>query len=308
VKDVLVIANPASAGGRTGRRWAAIAAGLREAGLDFDSVLTDRAGQATELSREAVRRSVPLVVAAGGDGTVNEVANGFFEAGEAIPTGSRLGVLPMGSGGDFRRTLGLALEPREAARVLLAGTPRRLDAGRVTYRAPGGGTGVRHFVNIADAGIGGEVVRRVNRGRKRLGPATFMVASALALAGWRNRPMTVRVDGSEHRLVAQQVVVANCQYYGGGMRIAPMALPDDGLLDVILVGDLGLVENVRGLSKVRAGRHLEAGNPKWSAHRARRVEVSSPLDVLLDLDGEQPGTVPATFEVMPGVLTVMAPL
>lgn len=305
MSPAFVIVNPASAGGRTARTWPALAARLRALGLDFESAFTTGPGQATELARQALDRGHELIVAAGGDGTISETAGGFFEAGEPIPTRARLGILPTGTGGDFRRTFGIETGVEAAARTLLHGVPRAIDAGRVTFAAEGGRR-VLPFVNIADAGYGGEVVHRVNRGPK-FGPATFKVAALRSLLAYRNAPMVVVVDGERHELRAQQVVVANCQYFGGGMRMAPMADPGDGLLDVILVGDVSVLETLRGLREVTRGTHLHAGNPKWSQHRARRVEVSSPVPVRLDVDGEQPGMLPATFEVVPAALTLMTP-
>lgn len=308
MKDTLIIVNPASGAGRTGRGWPAVAGRLRDAGLDFDFAMTSCAGEATELSRLALGEGRALIVAAGGDGTINEVANGFFEAGERVPTDSRFGVLPTGTGGDFRRTMGFPLGPAEAAAVLMSGHTRRIDAGRVTCTSPDGRPVIRHFVNIADAGIGGDVVNRVNNGRRMInGEVTFTVASLITLLRWRNKPMTVAIDGVKRELVAQQVVVANCQYFGGGMRVAPRALPDDGLLDVVIAGDLGTWENLRGLSKIRRGAHLDSGHPKISHALAKRVEVSSPELVRVDADGEQPGVLPAVFEVMPAALEVVCP-
>jgi len=300
--------NPASAGGRTGRGWPVVAARLRAAGLDFDVVLTSCRGEATELSRQGLADGRALVVAAGGDGTINEVANGFFQAGEPVAAGTRLGVLPMGTGGDLRRTFGFPLDVDRAAAVLRAGRGRRIDAGRVTCTGPDGVTMVRHFVNIADAGIGGDVVDRVNRGRRLVnGELTFLWASIRTLVAWRNRPMRIVIDGRVRELVAQQVVVANCGYFGGGMCVAPRAEPDDGLLDVVVAGDLGVWENVRGLGHIRRGTHLERGSAKLSHALAERVEVSSPDPVRVDADGEQPGVLPAVFEVQPAALELVCP-
>ena len=304
----MIIVNPASGAGRTGRGWPAAASRLHDAGLDFDFVMTSGPGEAIELSRVAVGEGRPLIVAAGGDGTINEVVNGFFEAGERVPSDSRFGVLPTGTGGDFRRTMDFPQDPTEAAAIFRSGRTRRIDAGRVTCTAAGGGPVVRHFVNIADAGIGGDVVDRVNNGRRLInGELTFTLAALLTLLRWRNKPMTVEIDGVKRELVAQQVVVANCQYFGGGMRVAPRAVPDDGLLDVVIAGDMGAWENLRGLSEIRKGAHLDSGNPKISHSLAKRVEVSSPEFVRVDTDGEQPGLLPAVFEVMPAVLEVVCP-
>ena len=306
LKPVYVVVNPASAGGRTAREWPAIAEVLHRAGLDFETAFTSGPLEATDLARAAVEQGRELVVAAGGDGTISEVAAGFFTNGELLDTDTRFGVLPTGTGGDFRRTFNIPVDTAAAAQVLAAGSPRRIDAGRVTLTDHGGARRVVPFVNIADAGLGGEVVHRVNHGPK-FGPATFTIASLMSLVGYKNAPVTVAIDGETQDLVAQQVVVANCQWFGGGMRMAPMADPSDGYLDVILVGDVTLPETLRGLGKIRKGTHLEAGNPKWSHQRAKRIEVTSERPVRVDVDGEQPGSLPALFEVVPDALTLMVP-
>jgi YegS/Rv2252/BmrU family lipid kinase len=306
LRDVLLIVNPVAGGGSMGRRWPALEGRLRSAGLEFDSELTSYPGQATELARRAVRAGRPVVGGVGGDGTISEVANGFFEGAEPIPTASRLAVVAAGTGGDFRRTFGIPTEPDRAAAMLRAGRSRRIDAGRVTCTLPGGETTVRYLVNVADAGIGQEVLARVNGGFRLLnGPVTYAVAAGLALLRWRNRPMRVCVDDEVCEAVAQQVVVANGQYFGGGLRIAPTALPDDGLLDVVLVGDVGMVDNLRGMRKIRQGSHL--GHPKITHLRGRRIEISSPTPLHVDVDGELPGMLPALVEVVPGALELVCP-
>lgn len=309
MRDVLVVVNPASGGGSTAERWQKLAGTLRMAGLSFDEALTSAPLEATEIARRAAREGRRIIAAAGGDGTLNEVANGFFENGEPIATESALALIPLGTGGDFRRTFSLPESAARLAGMLAGGRTRQIDAGRARYRAHAGGEEVRAFVNIADAGIGGEVVDRVNRSSKRLGgDLTFMLASVLSLLAWRNKPMTAIVDGERRELkAAQQVVAANCQFFGSGMQVAPMADPADGQLDFLLIGDVGMLENVRGLSKIKQGRHLEDGNPKWEVLRGRRLEVSSPEPVRVDLDGEQPGFLPAVFEVVPGALKLVVP-
>lgn len=307
MKDVLVIVNPASGGGRTGRGWPQIAERLRQEGLLFDSALTGRPGEATELARDAIREGRPTVVAAGGDGTIHEVAGGFFTDGEPSPGESAMGILPLGTGGDFRRTLGVPKGPAEAARILLAGARRTVDVGRCRYRT-GDGDRSEVFINIASCGLGGEVVRRVNGGmRLPTGELTFTLAIAVSLLRWRNRRLRLTVDGAEQELVAQQVAVANCRYYGAGLEIAPQAEMDDGLFDVVTVGDVSRVENLALLRPLRQGSHL--GMAKIGCRRGSRVEVDAVEDgpVRLDLDGEQPGILPAVFEVLPRALPLVAP-
>jgi YegS/Rv2252/BmrU family lipid kinase len=305
---VLFVVNPASAAGRAGQDWKGISSWLDTTGLPYEAKLTTRALEATELAQAAVRQSRPVVVAVGGDGTLNEVVNGFFHNGAPIPTTSKLAMLPLGTGGDFRRTLRIPLDPKEAVQVIKAGTPRRLDAGCATYQADDGSTAVRHFINIADLGLSSDVAHRVNAGSKRLGAAAFTITSALALLQWKNKPLTVVVDGNKFDIVAQQVVIANCQYFGGGMRMAPSAKPTDGVFDVILIGNVGKLETARQMGNIRNGTHLDDHNPKIQLMYGKRISVSSNARVLVDLDGETPGTLPALFEIQPGAIEFIAPV
>jgi diacylglycerol kinase (ATP) len=306
MKEILIVVNPAARGGRTGQDWPRFAAKLQAAGLDFDAVLTDRPGQATELSRQALLEGRGLVVAAGGDGTISEVASGFLQTGEELASSPRFGVIPLGTGGDFRRTFSIPRDLDQVVQMLKTGTVRRIDAGRVSYSRPDGELGRAYFVNIADAGIGGEVVRRVESGlHLGNGGLTFALASLLTLLSWRNKPMSITVDGRGYELTAQQVVIANCQYYGGGMRVAPQAVPDDGLFEVLIGGDLTILESVRLLGPVRRGASL-AGK-KIQYLRGRHIEIASPERVRLDVDGEQPGYLPATIDILPGVIDLIVP-
>jgi diacylglycerol kinase (ATP) len=271
--------------------------------------LTTRPLEATEIASRAVREGRPVVVAVGGDGTLNEVVNGFFHNGAPIPTTTRLAMLPLGTGGDFRRTLRIPLDYKSAIEVVTSGTPRRLDAGCVTFQANDGSTAIRHFINIADAGMGGEVVHRANTGSKMLGgAATFMLASALSLLQWKNKPMTVVVDGNSHQLMAQQVIIANGQYFGGGMRMAPSASPTDGVFDIVIWGDVGKLETALQAGNIRKGTHLDQHNPKLQLLYGKRIAVSSTEAVRIDLDGEQPGTLPALFEMQEGAIEFLAPV
>lgn len=288
-----------------GREWPQLAAEIRSAGISIDEAFTSRAGEATEIARRAIRAGRPVVAAVGGDGTLNEVVNGFFAEGVPLRSSSNLGLIPFGTGGDTRRTFNLP-DGLAAARLLVEGVPRTIDAGRLDLD----GRSV-HFVNIAEAGLGALVSDRVNRAPKQLGGRiSFLIGTLGGMAGWKHQPMRVVVDGTEVReLTAQSVTVANCRYYGGGMLAAPMAIPDDGLLDVIVTGAIGKLEGLVGLTKIYSGKHFE--DPRLSrwveAFRARRVEVASPNPVLVQVDGEVAGTLPASFEVVPGALRLMVP-
>lgn len=271
-------------------------------------VFTSRPLEATEIAEREVRRSRPVLVAVGGDGTLNEVLNGFFRNGAPIPTSSKLAMIPLGTGGDFRRTLRIPLDPRQAVEVLKNGMVRRLDAGCVTYQTADGATAIRHFINIADAGLPGDVVHKMGNGTKRFGSAGYTLAGLRGLIGYKNKPMSVAVDGASYDLPkVQQVVVANCQYFGGGMKMAPSASPTDGVFDVILVKNAGKLETIRGMNDIRSGKHLDQANPNIELMYGKRVSVTSTERVRIDIDGEDPGFVPALFEIQPGAIEFITP-
>lgn len=299
----LLIINPAASAGRVGREWPALAAEIRAAGMAIEEAYTTRSGEATEIARREVKSGRAVIAAVGGDGTLNEVVNGFFEGGVPLATPSNLGLIPFGTGGDTRRTFSLPTGVA-AARVLVEGVPRTIDAGRVDLDGR-----TVHFVNIAEAGLGAMVSDRVNRAPKTLGGrVSFLLGTLGGMAAWKHQPMRVVVDGTHVReLVAQSVTVANCRYYGGGMLAAPMAIPDDGLLDVIITGAIGKVEGLVGLSKVYKGTQFEDPRlRRWvETFRARRVDVDSPARVLVQVEGEVAGRLPASFEVIPAALRLM---
>jgi len=302
------VVNPASGAGKAGREWAVVESWLPSTGLPYEVARTTRPLEATEIAQRNVLASRPVVVAVGGDGTLNEVVNGFFRNGAPIPTTTKLAMVPLGTGGDFRRTLRIPVDTRQAVEVLRSGMVRKLDAGCVTYTNADGSTGVRHFINIADAGLGGDVVSIVGNGTKRFGAATYTVAGLRALIGFKNKPMTVDVDGAAFQLPkAQQVVIANCQFFGGGMQMAPSASPTDGVFDVILIKNAGKIETMRGMNDIRSGKHLDQNNPKMELMYGKRVSVSSPEKVKLDIDGEAVGFLPALFEIQPGAIEFITP-
>jgi YegS/Rv2252/BmrU family lipid kinase len=310
VNDTLVIVNPASAGGRTFKQWPLVQRCLVDAGIDFEARITAAPADAIALTREALRDGVTRVVAVGGDGTLNELVNGWFDPHTLQPINpdACLGLLPSGTGGDFRKTAGVPLNHAAAAALLARGDTRRFDAGRIDYHG-GGAPAPRWFVNIADCGIGGEVVHRVNRSRKAAGgTATFLYHSLAAVMRYGSRMVRVDVDGEVHEGPVQNVVVANGRYFGGGMHIAPQASLDDGLFDVILAADLGVRRSLGGLPRLYKGTHI--GRPGIGYSRGRVVTVT-PLEqrpVLFDVEGEQVGRAPATLTCLPGVLRFCAPV
>lgn len=293
------IVNPRAAGGATLRRWPELERGLVELGFRITTVLTAGPGDATRRAREAAQGGAELVIAVGGDGTLNEVVNGLMQAGGQVP----LAILPAGTGGDTRRTLGIPADPWAAARGLLGAETRSVDVGVARF-----GGQERYFLNIAEAGLGGAAVARVNRTTKVFGGfMSFLVGTLATFASYEPCQLTLRVDGGAPRtLRAWNVVVANGAYFGGGMKVLPMARMDDGMLEVMLVGDVPRRALFANIVNLYRGTHLrQAGVEHF---RAREVEITAERPLLLDLDGEQPGTSPVSFGVRPGALLVRVPV
>lgn len=300
----LVIVNPYSRNGATGRRWNALEAQIRAALGSVEIEQTRGPRDAGRIAREGVRAGVERVIVAGGDGTVNEVAGGLL--GADLGRYAELGILPLGTGGDFARSLGIPRRLSDALDYLLEGGKRRIDAGRITYRAPTGGDVESYFVNVASFGISGLVDQLVNRSTKRLGgAASFLIGTIRALAKHQSRAVTLRVDGEiVHEGPLVVAAAANGRYFGGGMHVAPMADLDDGLLDVVVVADVPKRTLIAKLPLLYAGTHLD--DPICLFLRGRVIEAeSSGGEVLLDVDGEAPGSLPARIEVLPGALGII---
>jgi diacylglycerol kinase (ATP) len=302
----LVIVNPAARNGAVGRRWEKLASQLSALGIDAETAHTERPGHATGLVRDGLRHGPRLVVAVGGDGTVNEVVNGFFEDGKAIAPESELAVIPIGTGRDGVRTYGISGKPERAIALLADGATRTIDLGRATYTAHAGGEESRIFLNIASCGLSGAVAERANRTSKRLGgtPA-FLWATIATFAGWKNVPFRITIDGEQRELVANNTIVANGRYFGGGMHIAPDARTDDGLLDAIVFGDVGRLDLARNMHRLYRGTILR--HPKASHRLARSVLVEPARPLPIEIDGEQPGVTPVRFEVLPAALRLRVP-
>jgi YegS/Rv2252/BmrU family lipid kinase len=304
VKTVFVV-NPASGNGSTGKRWDELSGRILGLGVEHEALMTHAPGDATDLAARAISEGADTVVAVGGDGTINEVANGFLV--EGVDTSkAALGLLPMGTGGDFRRTVGIPEVFEEAVALIKARRLRAIDAGRIEMTGLDGRPLVRHFVNIADSGIGAVVVERVNRTSKLLGGrVSFQYAAMMTLLSYR--PQQVLVDSAEGHFegAAQNVVVANGQYFGGSMHVAPRAVPDDGVFDVVVFGDIARFEALRSINDIYSAKHLV--NPKVSTWQSAEVRVSSAERVLIDVDGEMCGTLPAVFTVVPKAIQLVVP-
>jgi len=293
----VVIVNPSSAGGSTGEEWPQIASELRSQFGAFRPLFTRKRGDAATLASEAARKGAKFIIACGGDGTVSEVANGILSSGKDV----ELGILPSGTGDDFRRTLEIPSQSRAAAKVLRTGRTVKIDVGRVSFVDHKGSEVMRYFVGVASCGMSTQVIERVKS-------ENVSFASSLLQTAMRTSPTRLAVqldDSHERHLHVLNLCVANARYFGGGMKIAPDAKLIDGKFDVVGVGDLSALKLFTSAPRVYLGSHLSM--PEVSHALARKVSVRSAdrnLEVALEIDGELPGRLPATFQIVPGALRI----
>jgi diacylglycerol kinase (ATP) len=293
--QTVFLVNPASDNGATGKRWPELAHRAARLGLTGETLFSERPGHLIELARQAIDEGATLVVAVGGDGTLNEVVNGV--AG----SNAELAVLPAGTGQDFGRTHGIPPRFDDAVRVALEGQPRTIDLGRVELEGA-----TRWFANVGSVGMSGAVALRANGMSKALGGrATFFYALTREFVAWRNTEVTVRLDDGERVGPMHDVIVANGRWHGGGMKLAPDASWNDGLFDVVLIGDVTKLDFVTTAPKLYSGRHV--GHPKIDVLRSATVTVEAPVPLPIEVEGEPIGTTPARFEVVRDALRVRVP-
>jgi YegS/Rv2252/BmrU family lipid kinase len=300
----LVVVNPKSRGGGAGRRFAALEPRLRDALGPLEVERTRGPRDAERIAREGARAGVERIVVAGGDGTAGEVAAGVLGAG--LGGACEIGLLPLGTGGDLARTLGLGRDPEAALAALAAGKRRAVDAGRARLRDRAGREATAWFLNEASAGISGLTTELVNSAPKQLGGRiSFLLGTLRAIARYTFPGVCVSVDGEpRHEGPLSLATACNGRFFGGGMPIAPEARLDDGLLDVVLVPGFSRARLLRSLPSLYAGTHLAKAGVGFA--RGRRIELE-PLGadpVWIELDGEPLGTLPARIEVLPAALTL----
>jgi diacylglycerol kinase (ATP) len=239
----------------------------------------------------------------GGDGTINEVVNGLIGADGT----AELAVIPRGTGGDFVRTFAIPSRLEDAVRIALEGRTRTIDLGHAAYRAWNGADEESYFANIASAGMSGAVAQRTNEATRAPlgGKAAYLWSTVAVFARWRNSEVRVTVDGEVREGPMFDVIVANCRYLAGGMKICPEAEPDDGLFDVLLIGDVTKLDLARTMPRIYRGTHLP--HPKAELLRGAVVSVESGQPLPVELDGEQPGTTPVRFEIVPKALRLRVP-
>ena len=293
------IVNPQAADGKTARDWPVIRSHFENTVGPLTDYVTQAPQHAIELARAAVRRGHRVIIAVGGDGTLNEVVNGLFENDATIDPEVTLALIPRGTGSDFRQTVRLPLDPRLAVDALKAATARPLDLMRLRFRSHEGQDRIRYSINVTSFGMGGIVSERAKRYSKYVGgKLSFVAATLFTSLGFRGREVRLEMDGRQS--VAARILnvaVGNGQYHGAGMWICPRASLDDGLLDVTIIEYMSPLRVAKDMKLLYNGRVYT--HPRVRFHRVARISASAAQETLIEIDGEPLGRLPLEMEVLP---------
>lgn len=304
-RNPCVILNPRAGSGKAQRRWAALRPVLEEQLGPVDARFTERPNHATQLAGEALQGGADLVVATGGDGTLSEVVNGYFSEGHAINPNAALALVPLGTGGDFRRSANLPSSPIEAVRAIATFSPRRIDACKVQLHSQDGVPVERYCINLASFGIGGDVAVA---GKDSFltpysGKAAFLWATAISFLRFRPKPVRMAFDGNPpgDPIGVMEVMIGNGGYTGGGMLPCPLAKLDSGYLEITVVKEVSLFQFLRAVPILYSGRIHD--HPECEHYRVRKIAATSDDSMLAEVDGEAVGGLPLTAEVLPGAVS-----
>lgn len=304
-EKILAVVNPVSADGKTGRVWPDLADYFFDKEIPIIPVRTEYPQHSVNIVRKALELGYENIMSVGGDGTANEVVNGFFRDGRLINPKARLIIFSRGTGSDFIKSLGIDNSKREILKIIRDGRKKMVDIGEVSYRRYNGNKAQRYFINISDAGIGGATVLRVNNSSKYFGGIlTYLFGIFKTLFLYNNRNFRLRIDGKKvlDRKV-NSIIVANGSYFAGGMKIAPEAVIDNGLFNIVVLGDLTKVEIILNLYKAYSGSHL--GHPKIAKYQGKDIFIETDQETFLNIDGESAGKLPARFRIFPAKLPVL---
>ncbi|MDE1939732.1 MAG: diacylglycerol kinase family lipid kinase [Alphaproteobacteria bacterium] len=309
--SAFVVVNPRSGNGGTRRGWRALEKSLSATYPYMTVAFTKHRGDATNLVNGALREGHLEIVAVGGDGTINEAVNGFFDSSGAVSPDAVLAFVSSGTGGDFKKAFGVKENGLAAAQRLKHAAVRPIDIGRVSFLSKDGVARVRYFANIGSFGLSGKIVDAVNHSVfAKLFGGTFAFAfhSAAGLLTYHGRTVRLIIDDVFDEIITvSTVAVANGTTFGGGMMMAPGAKSDDGFFDVVLIANAPKRQMLADMKLIYTGEHL--GNPNVRVIRGRKV-VAAPVaethgrPVLIETDGEGIGRLPATFEILPRALNV----
>ena len=302
----IVIVNPQAGNGRTEKIWPNIESALEKSIGSFEVLQTTCRGDAKDLSRRILAVDTVRIVAVGGDGHLNEVLNGFIENDLPVNPEARLSFVMTGTGCDFQRSLGISGKWQNAAAKLKDAKVRKIDVGKVTYTAADKTQKIRYFDNIASFGLSGAVDHCLEHSRLRNylgGSPLFLWATIKTVFTHPNQSIRFRIDdGPEEEICSRLGLLANGRYFGGAMHAAPEAELDDGLLDLLMLKEISVAKFLWHLPKIYKGTHLKI--PEIFFQKVRKFTAESSEQVILDIDGESPGYLAATFEVLPKILNL----
>jgi len=295
---IYTIVNPMSSNGKTGKRWPKYRKKFKEAGLDLHIKETHYPGHAVDLTKTGLNKGYKTIMAVGGDGTVNEIVNGFFENGKLINQDASLLIFSQGTGSDYVKSLGLDKKIETVIEVYNRYEKKWVDLGKMKYNNFDQKEVQRYFVNTADVGIGGETVEYVNRASKLMGGIlTYLFGAVRTLIKYENKIMKIEIDKKEVRnSLTNSVMVSLGKYFAGGMPIAPEAEIDDGYFDILILGNFSKTETLLNLYRAYQGTHLDY--PKIDYLKGKHIKIDSKERVLIDIDGESAGMLPAEFTIL----------
>lgn len=295
----LLIINPVAGNGAAGRKRQEIEVLAEKFFSGHQTLVTKAPGQAADFARRALEAGVRKLICVGGDGTLNEVVNGLMSVKVEKKRRPKLGYVPVGTGSDLARSMGLTENLENGLRNISIKDGKWVDLGRATFVGHDGETTRRYFINVLSFALGGEVAGRVNNSSKAMGGfLSFLWPTLTALFSFEKPLIRLKIDDKvDEKMVCWHVAIANGQYHGGGMRIAPDARVDDGRLRVTVIGDLSLPEIMLNLPNLYNGNIYSV--KKVSRFSGHKIEAGARDNVLIDLDGEQPGRLPVRAEIVP---------
>ena len=302
---IYTIVNPVSSNGKTEHRWPDHKEKIIDAGIDLKIKMTHYPGHAVKLTQDALKMGYRTIMAVGGDGTVNEVLNGFYKNGEMINQNAVLLIFSQGTGSDYIRSLNLTKNVYDIIDIYKRYNIRKVDIGKITYLDFDNIERTRYFINTADVGIGGETVEFVNQSSKIMGGLlTYLYGVIRTLIKYENKKMKLKIDDKVVKDdILNSIMISLGKYFAGGMPIAPEAKVDDGIFDITILGNLSKIETVLNLYRAYKGTHIYY--KKIDYLKGKKISIESDKRVLIDIDGECAGILPAEFEIYKQVFPIL---
>lgn len=304
LNKVHLIVNPFSARGKTGKRWSLIKEIVRYYFQEYKYIFTDAPQQATQIVREVLKDGYDLIIGVGGDGTLNEIANGFFQQNhQLINDDAAIGIIPSGTGSDFIRFMKIPRDFKKSVELIKNSKNKKIDIGKIHFFPGTPEEKCKFFINIADFGLGAEVINKLSTipSIKR-DPFVYYKGLLMTLKNYRPKKVRIIID-DQQEMQGRYVIgaIANGRIFGGGMMIAPDAVPDDGFFDLVLIEDMKRLEIISNTPHLYRGTIKK--HPKVRIQKARKIQISSDETVYVEYDGELGDTLPARFEIIERIIS-----